>query len=195
MNSQSKFTAIRKVNGGKFSITLEQVVTDESKSLNVVALMNADDERFAKSQPKARICFLTGTPAKILELYGIDAEALQYEPNEKGQLMSSLDIVEPKLLGYPLQIQLIDRVTIGNSKSPKQYMDSNGAIQVLLDAEGKIIYQDCIPVTITPKHVRIQHSGTKAFTKAQMDELVAKNIADAALVKATKQEEAITLTK
>jgi len=186
---ESKFTRIRKIAGGKYSLTLSQVVINPNASLNVLALMNASDEKFAGSQPKSRQCFVSGTAADIKALYGIDVDALAFADDGKGHSEAPLNIVNPTIMGYPVQIQLTDSTEAVQGFTPKNVKNKTGEILVFVDEAGRPIYQRCEPST-NPKHKIIESAERVVYTQAELDALTAKN-REAALAKAAAKKAAV----
>jgi hypothetical protein len=137
---ETLITTVRKVKGdNKYQVELAQMVINPEAKLNLAALMNADDEKFAGSQPKARRAWQTGTAASIKALFGIDVASLTFEGEKQ---IAVVNLENPTVQGHRLVVQLEDSLTPNYNNTPKQYPKGKEKAITILTSGGKPIYQN-----------------------------------------------------
>lgn len=150
---QVLLAAARKVAGGKLQLTFAEMIENPKQSSNILAMLNADDDRFKASQKGARRAFLTATPAMALQFFGIKAEELTEDDKE-------INILNPAIGGKALRLQVTEshkgtEYEMANpAKCAKQYTDNNGVKHYFIK-DGELIFSATKVVDCEPKHTII----------------------------------------
>lgn len=143
----------RKVEGGKIQLEFAERIANPSQGTNVLAAMNADDDRFSQSLPGARRVYLTASPAMVQEHFGVDVSKITTEPTE-------LNILNPKLMGKALRIQVSEsfkgtEYQMANAqKAAKQFTNKDGETKYFIK-DGDLIFSNTKLVDVEPKHTII----------------------------------------
>lgn len=156
MKNVAKITGARKVAGDKIQLTFEQKIQNpEARPSSIVGILNKGDERFTQ-EDKPRYAWVTGTSSGIKESLGIDTSSLANE----GDTMD-LDIVNPKINGAPLNIQITETTQgteydLQNVETRAKRAGKDG--EFILSPEGEYIFMKATVVAGDPKHVFIANT-------------------------------------
>jgi hypothetical protein len=139
------------VNGGKISLEFTQKVTTPGSSESLTSLLNADDERFNQSKP--RHAWITGSPAMVKELFGIDCSELKV-----GEVLE-INQEEPKIKGQFLNLQLSETTKgtdweMANIEKTAKRAGKDG--DYIMTADGKYIFTRVDVVAGPAKHRKIE---------------------------------------
>jgi len=155
------------VKGGKVQLTFSQLVNiKEDNSLNVLALLNASDERF--NQQKPRFAWLSAMPSDIQSQFGIDVSALK-----EGEELT-IGAQDPRLVAAPdspLNIQIEETVngteyqTANFEKTAKRA----GKDGEFILHNGMYIYVNTRIVANEPKHKVYTETTRKEATTNILD--------------------------
>ena len=150
---QSLLTNVRKVEGGKYSLEIAELV--EGKSLNVAGLLNRSDERF-KNPISARRAWTTGEANDIKEELGIDVTALTYEEIE-GRIIAEVNVVNPSIRGTRLRVQVVETTEptdfqLENKERTVKQITNKDGVTTYFKNDGKWIFTRSQVVTGTPNN-------------------------------------------
>jgi hypothetical protein len=158
------------VKGGKVKLAFSQLVNiKEGSSLNVLALLNASDERF--NQQKPRYAWLSAMPEDIKAQFGIDVSSLK-----EGEELE-IGMVDPRLVAAPdtpLNIQIEETVNgteyqVANFETQAKRAGKDG--EFILH-NGMYIYVNAKIVPNEPKH-KVYTETTRKETTTNILEGVA----------------------
>ncbi len=148
---QVLLASAKNVKGGKIQLEFAEIIDNPNQSSNVLASMNADDERFKNSKRGARRVYLTASPAMALQHFGIDAAKIV------GETSLELNILNPSIGGKALRIEVKDSFKgtdfemANQEKTAKQYTDNEGVKKYFIK-DGKLIFSSTKLVDCAPKH-------------------------------------------
>lgn len=141
---KSVLTAVIKTkNADKFQLEVSQIRENPAARTNLAALLNADDEKFSQSQPKARKAWLTASSAMIKQYFGIDVNEVEFT-EVNGKMRHECNIEAPSIDGQMLCVQLNDSLKKNYNNRPKRSTRKvNGESVVEIFTLGsKPIYQE-----------------------------------------------------
>jgi hypothetical protein len=163
MKTNAKIQSITKIAGGKYSIAVSQMIVKENA--NLLAMLNASDERFAKSAPKATLAWISGEAKDIMNILGIDVTKFTYTLNDKKKEVAVLGIDAPKVGDEDINIQIVESVgpyikkdgTFDAINNRKKVMVGEGetAIANYFVKDGALVYRYVSVVLGKPKNVKI----------------------------------------
>lgn len=145
-----KLISAKAVNGGKVSLEFTQVVNTNDAAPSLTSLLNADDERFNVSKP--RHAWITGSPALVQSLFGIDVSGLAV-----GETLE-LDMEEPTIDGEQLNIQLSETTKgstwdLANLEKSAKRAGKDG--EFIMTEDGQHIFSRADVVKGEAKHSKI----------------------------------------
>lgn len=155
-------THVKKINGGKFSFQVVEKIKGEP---NILALLNASDERF--SQDRFRPAWINGTAQDSIKQFGLNVTVKQLEalqigtsiPDSKlkeGITKLNLGILNPTIGNIPLHVQIEESVSpFYEDQTPKRA----GSDGDFLTIDGAFIYTTTRVVGGSANHVRLVHNG------------------------------------
>lgn len=158
-SGQSLLTSIRKVNGGKYQIEVAEIIVNPTAKTNLLSKLNADDDRFGASQPKARRAWMTVTAAMIMQYFGIDVATLTFEGDKQ---IAEVNALNPSVEGQRLGVQLKDTLIPNYNNRPKLSTRKVNGVDVteIFTLGGKPIYQETeIVVASECKHTILNRDG------------------------------------
>lgn len=116
--------SVRKISGDKYQLEFAEKIQNPTSRENVLALVNAGDERFTQSSG-ARRAWLTGTALGFKSTFNIDCTNV-------GETPVMLGILSPKLpSGVELHIEIVETVT------PTDYQKANIEKSAKQNGKGK----------------------------------------------------------
>lgn len=142
---QVLLVAVKNIKGGKLQLEFAEKIDNPNQSINVLAVLNADDDRF-KGNKGARRAYVSVTPAQLEAHFGIKAASVPAE--------GSLEINElaPTLLGKALRMRIIESFQgsefemQNQAKTAKQYTGKDGEKKYFVK-DGKLIFSKTEMVT------------------------------------------------
>lgn len=146
----------RRVEGGKVQLEFAEIIVNPKNSTNVLAELNADDDRFAASKKGARRAYLTASPAMAEAHFGIKIAELPEDGSKK-----EFNILNPELKGVTLRMQVSEKFEgsayemENQQKTAKQYKDNKGVVKYFVK-DGKLIFSETTMVANEPKHKIIE---------------------------------------
>lgn len=147
---ETLLTTLRKVSGGKYQIEIREFVENPNSRVNLVALLNASDERFGQVN-KTRAAWMSAEAKELQSYFGIDVEALSFDENG----IAEVNILNPEVAGHRLHVEIVDSLTPSyENQQPKQVNGKNGTTFFMKD--GQHIYSSTRIVAGTPKHQIIE---------------------------------------
>ena len=171
-------TQVKKIEGGKVQLEFAEFIDNPTQPTNVLAALNADDERFKQSVRKPRRAWLTASPAMVKQYFGVDCSKLGDEPVE-------LNILNPTLEGQELHIQSIDSFVgtpyqMENQKTTaKQFVNTNDGQTYYFTKESKLIFNSPKVVAGKAKHVVIKSDARMTWEQVEASQVIAVNKAEA----------------
>lgn len=148
---QVLLASAKNVAGGKIQLEFAEIIDNPNQSSNVLASMNADDDRFKNNKRGARRVYLTASPAMAFQHFGIDAAKIV------GETPLELNILNPCIGGKALRIEVKDSFKgtdyemANQEKTAKQYTNNDGD-KKYFTKEGKLIFSSTKVVDCAPKH-------------------------------------------
>ena len=171
--------SLKRVNGNKIQFQFAQEITKTGTStVNTVALLNSNDERFAQS--KARKAWITADMVNASNISGISVEKL--EALNVGDEID-LNIENPSFNGMLFQVRVIETTT------PTEWQSANlekaakraGKDGEFLTHDGYYIFSntrvELLPEGVEAEHIFLSHDqeftsnsgeGIKATTETEM---------------------------
>lgn len=149
---QVLLASAKNVAGGKIQLEFAEIIDNPNQSSNVLASMNADDDRFKNNKKGARRVYLTASPAMALQHFGIDAAKIV------GETSLELNILNPSIGGKALRIEVKDSFKgtdyemANQEKTAKQYSNKETGEKFYFIKEGKLIFSSTKIVDCAPKH-------------------------------------------
>jgi len=158
---QTLLVSARKVNGGKLHLEFAEVIEKKGQAQNILAMLNASDERFSSS---ARRAWITAEPADATKLFGVDlGPAAAWEMTEKGEVLF-LNILNPSIDGTRCRIQIIEttEATEWQEANADRAAKRKGKEGPFITHEGNYIYSNTNVVTsdVAPTHTILQPDST-----------------------------------
>lgn len=120
---QVLIVSVKKVAGEKFQLELAEKIKNPTSRMNVLALVNAGDDRFKQSSG-ARRAWLTGTAEGFKSTFGIDCTGVTETPKEINKLA-------PQINGMDLHIEIVETIT------PSDYQKANVQSTAKQNGKGK----------------------------------------------------------
>lgn len=131
------------VKGGKVQLTFSQLKKNPASRVNILALANADDDRFSASN-KERQAWLTCSPGIAAQITR-DSKVGSLKEGEEMEL----NVENPSLGGHSLCLQVVESTTAKDEyqlkniiTTAKQYTDKDGVIHYVVTAEGAPIFSN-----------------------------------------------------
>ena len=167
---QSMLTTVRRLEGGKFYIELAEMIKNPTAKVNLLAMLNKGDDRFAPATPKDRRAWMA-TEAEGLLILDINVEELEFVTNGNNQDVATLNILNPKIDGEQLHVQLTDSLERQKNwaeQKPKQTTpDANGDYKVFVDGNMNPIFQTQEIVVGEANHVIIKSTARVSITEVE----------------------------
>jgi hypothetical protein len=168
---QVLLASARRVAGDKVQLEFAEIIVNPKSSTNVLAELNADDDRFAAGKKGARRAYLTASPSLAEAHFGIKLADLNADGSK-----TEYNILNPELKGMKLRMQISEKFEgsayeMENSqKTAKQYKDNKGVVKYFVK-DGKLIFSEATMVTNEPKHKIIESDSQLTW-----DEYVASKV-------------------
>lgn len=166
---QTLLVALRKVEGGKCQLDIAEIPENPKRS-NVLGALNADDDRFNNSQPKARRTFTTASPAMVEKYFGVSAEKINKMAVDE---IMELDILNPTMGGKRLRIEIQESHKASEwaqanlAKAAKQFTNIKTGEVFYFVKDGKVIFSSPKVVDREPKHNVIEADALLTFEQVE----------------------------
>ncbi len=153
----------RRVEGGKVQLEFAEIIVNPKSQTNVLAELNADDDRFKASKKGARRAYLTASPAMAEAHFGIKIAGLPEDGSKK-----EFNILNPELKGAALRMQVSEKFEgseyemANQQKTAKQYTDNKGVVKYFVK-DGKLIFSETTMVANEPKHRIIESDSQMSW--------------------------------
>ena len=171
---QSLLHAVRKYNDGSYGVCIAEM--RKNQTVNVAALFNTADSRFAQSQPKAQHAWQRTTAEDLQKLFGINVATLVYDQvDSKGREFALPGILNPSYQGNRFVVQSMDSTsaTVGTATYTVKRFGKIGTPSEFIPTKGGLPINNRKIVTVESQRADVVINKDGQMSPSEYEQFVA----------------------